>query len=143
MQKPDNRTQSSLRIDTALQDDLAAIAKAEKRSINQVKTDALKFYRDYYYLQNKASLLNEQVVEIIQNSLRMLERRINHRTNALLSELAIQSAIQNLMIAENLEVDPANLQKYRVQAVDALRQQNRVFRLEEVLKIETDTEHYL
>ena len=63
MQKPDNRTQSSLRIDTALQDDLAAIAKAEKRSINQVKTDALKFYRDYYYLQNKASLLNEQVVE--------------------------------------------------------------------------------
>lgn len=69
---------------------------------------------------------------MIQASLRLAEKSINNKTNKVLSELAIQSAIQNQVMAESLEIKKADLYKYRIEAVTTLKEGQRVFRLDEI-----------
>lgn len=120
------------RIDETLAGDVAAIAAESVKSENQVVEEALKLYRDYHYMQAKASFINEELVNILQASYRMAENSINQKTNRVLSELAIQTAIQNHILAASLEVDKVDLNNYRLRAVDFLKQNNRVLRLDEL-----------
>jgi hypothetical protein len=119
------------RIDEGLAGDIAAIAGELRQSENQVIETALKLYRDYHYMQNKASFINEQILHMAQGMLRLAENSINQKTNKLLSELAVQNAIQNQVIAARLEVRQADLRKYRIAAVTALKEAQRIFRLDE------------
>ena len=120
------------RIDETLAGDVSAIAAESAKSENQVVEEALKLYRDYYYMQAKASFINEELVHILQASYRMAENSINQKTNRVLSELAIQTAIQNHILAASLDVDKVDLNNYRLRAVDFLKQNNRVLRLDEL-----------
>lgn len=120
------------RIDETLAGDVAAIAAESVKSENQVVEEALKLYRDYHYMQAKASFITEELVHILQASYRMAENSINQKTNRVLSELAIQTAIQNHILAASLEVDKVDLNNYRLRAVDFLKQNNRVLRLDEL-----------
>lgn len=124
--------QKLIRYDDTLAADIKAIAAELRQSENQVVESALKLYRDYHYMQNKASFINEQIIHIIQASFRMAENTINQKSNKLLSELAIQSAIQNQIIAGSLDVTKAELHKYRIEAVSALKESQRIFRMDEV-----------
>ncbi len=121
-----------LRYSDELADDVKAMASELRQSENQVIETAIKFYRDYHYMNRKACFINEQILQVIQASFRMAENTINQKTNKLISELSVQSAIQNMIIAGSLEVSQKDLLTYRLRALDFLRESQRIFRMDEL-----------
>lgn len=122
----------TVRLPDELYNDAAEIAKHSGSSINSVIEQAVKCYRDKCYMEDKATLINEEILKIIQANNALLLQQINNKTNRVISELAIQSAIQNLILASELDVDAVQVDNYRKQAVEFLKTNNRVFRLDEI-----------
>ena len=122
----------TLRIDDQLADDISALAKEENINDNAVMVQALKFYRDYMYMKGKATIISDEILRVQKAGLDLLEQRVNHKTNQVLSELAIQVCILEQIIAGSLQVDPLLLPDYRRRAMEFLRTNNRVFRLDEL-----------
>ncbi len=126
-------TKKYFRIEDSLLSDFQKISKELGHSSeNQTAEAALKLYRDYHFMQNKACFINDQIIQVLQATFRMTENNINYKTNQVLSELAIQAAIQNLILASSLEVDKKDLSNFRLKALDFLKENNRVFRLDEI-----------
>lgn len=121
------------RIEEVLAGDITKISVELGQSENQVVESALKLYRDYHYLQDKANFINDQLINVIQSTLRMAENSINQKTNRVLTELAVQTAIQNFILAQSLNVDKKDLQNFRLRALDYLRENNRVFKMTELV----------
>lgn len=122
----------TVRLPDELYNDAAEMAKYSGSSINSVIEQAVKCYRDKCYMEDKATLINEEILKIIQANNALLLQQINNKTNRVISELAIQSAIQNLILASELDVDAVQIDNYRKQAVEFLKTNNRVFRLDEI-----------
>lgn len=122
----------TVRLPDELYNDAAEIAKYSGSSINSVIEQAVKCYRDKCYMEDKATLINEEILKIIQANNALLLQQINNKTNRVISELAIQSAIQNFILASELDVDAVQIDNYRKQAVEFLKTNNRVFRLDEI-----------
>lgn len=122
----------TLRLPDELYNDAAEIAKDKGTSINYVIEQAVKYYRDKRYMEDKATLINEEILKIIQANNALLSQQINNKSNRIISELAIQNAIQNLILASELDVDAVKIDNYRKQAVEFLKTNNRVFRLDEI-----------
>ena len=117
-------------LDARLVKDVEAIAQAQATSNTAVIEKAIRLYRDYIYLEEKATFLPEQIQKTFRSELAMLEQRQNVKINKLLSELAIQEGIIAQILANELEVDLEMMHVYRRRAVEALRASNRVFRLD-------------
>lgn len=117
-------------LDARLVKDVEAIAQAQAISNTAVIEKAIRLYRDYIYLEEKATFLPEQIQKTFRSELAMLEQRQNVKINKLLSELAIQEGIIAQILANELEVDLEMMPVYRRRAVEALRASNRVFRLD-------------
>lgn len=117
-------------LDARLVKDVEAIAQAQATSNTAVIEKAIRLYRDYIYLEEKATFLPEQIQKTFRSELAMLEQRQNVKINKLLSELAIQEGIIAQILANDLEVDLEMMPVYRRRAVEALRASNRVFRLD-------------
>ena len=117
-------------LDARLVKDVEAIAQAQATSNTAVIEKAIRLYRDYIYLEEKATFLPEQIQKTFRSGLAMLEQRQNVKINKLLSELAIQEGIIAQILANELEVDLEMMPVYRRRAVEALRASNRVFRLD-------------
>ena len=117
-------------LDARLVKDVEAIAQAQSTSNTAVIEKAIRLYRDYIYLEEKATFLPEQIQKTFRSELAMLEQRQNVKINKLLSELAIQEGIIAQILANELEVDLEMMPVYRRRAVEALRASNRVFRLD-------------
>ena len=117
-------------LDARLVKDVEAIAQAQATSNTAVIEKAIRLYRDYIYLEDKATFLPEQIQKTFRSELAMLEQRQNVKINKLLSELAIQEGIIAQILANELEVDLEMMPVYRRRAVEALRASNRVFRLD-------------
>lgn len=122
----------TVRLPDELYNDAAEIAKYSGSSINSVIEQAVKCYRDKCYMEDKATLINEEILKIIQANNALLSQQINNKSNRVLSELAIQNAIQNFILASELDVDAVKIDNYRKQAVEFLKTNNRVFRLDEI-----------
>lgn len=122
----------TIRIDDDLYNDIMHMAD-NKKSFNHIIEEALKFYRDYMYMKDKATIINREVIKITEAQMNRLEHKINNRTNQVLSETAIQLCVLNLVIAHNLEVDQTILDSYRKNAVDFLKANQRVLKLNEVI----------
>ncbi len=125
-------TKKTWRIDDDLLADIKAIAEQEKKSENHIAETALKFYRDYHYMGQKACFINEQILQVIQATFRMAENSINQKSNKVLSELSIQAVIQNLILADSLEIDKAKLSTMRLKALDFLKENQRIWRMDEL-----------
>ena len=117
-------------LDARLVKDVEAIAQAQATSNTAVIEKAIRLYRDYIYLEEKATFLPEQIQKTFRSELAMLEQRQNVKINKLLSELAIQEGIIAQILANELEVDLEMMPVDRRRAVEALRASNRVFRLD-------------
>ena len=117
-------------LDERLVKDVEAIAQAQATSNTAVIEKAIRLYRDYIYLEEKATFLPEQIQKTFRSELAMLEQRQNVKINKLLSELAIQEGLIAQILANELEVDLEMMPVYRRRAVEALRASNRVFRLD-------------
>lgn len=94
----------------------------------------IRCYRDYLYVQNNGAFITESVKRTVLASVNLMESRLNNRTNKVLSELAIQQAILCQVIAHELEVNPRALDNYRRAAVEYLKMNDRVFRLEDIVE---------
>ncbi len=124
----------TIRIPDELHSDIAALAKESGASLNYIVEQALKYYRDKRYMDDKATFVSEEMLNIIQANNALLEQQINNKVNRVLSELAIQNAIQNMILANELEVNDLDADSYRKKAIEFLKTNNRVFRLDELLK---------
>lgn len=124
----------TIRIPDELHTDITTIAKEKGASLNYIVEQALKSYRDKQYMEDKATIINEEIINIIQASNALLQQQINNKTNRVLSELAIQNSIQNMIIASELDVNNIKIDTYRKKAVEFLRTNNRVLRLDEIIE---------
>lgn len=124
----------TIRVDEKLIDDITNIANQSNMSENATIETALKFYRDYLFMKDKATIINEEILRVNKAGLDLLEQKINHKTNQVLSELSIQVCILSQIIAGSLEVDPLLLPEYRKKAMEFLKANNRVLRLDEIVE---------
>lgn len=83
----------TIRIDDQLSDDIGAIAEDKNKSENATIEEALRFYRDYIYMKEKPTIINEEVLKVNKAGLDLLEQHINHKTNQVISALSIQVCI--------------------------------------------------
>lgn len=95
---------------------------------------AIRYYKDYLYMQTDGAFISESVKRTFLASVNLMETRLNNRTNKVLSELAIQQAIICQVLAHELEINPRALDNYRRAAVEYLKMNDRVFRLEDILE---------
>lgn len=123
----------TIRIPDELHADISVIAKESGASLNFVVEQALKYYRDKRYMEEKATFINQEIINIIQASNALLLQQINNKTNRVLSELAIQNAIQNMILESELDVSDIDSDKFRKKAIEFLRTNNRVLRLDELI----------
>lgn len=124
----------TVRIPDNLYSDLVAIAKDNGASLNYIIEQALKYYRDRLYMAEKASVIPEDILSVIQANNALMLQQINNKTNRVLSEVAIQSAIQNMLLANELEIEGYDVDSCRKKAVEFLKTNNRVLRLDELIE---------
>lgn len=132
--KSKGRVARAYRISDETVETLKAIADKENCTETAVIENAIRYYRDYLYVQNDGAFITESVKRTVLASVNLMESRLNNRTNKVLSELAIQQAILCQVIAHELEVNPRALDNYRRAAVEYLRMNDRVFRLEDIVE---------
>lgn len=124
----------SYRISAATAEILKTIVEKENCTEIAAVENAIRYYRDYLYMQNDGAFITESVKRTFLASVNLMESRLNNRTNKVLSELAIQQAILCQVIAHELEVNPRALDNYRRAAVEYLKMNDRVFRLEDIVE---------
>lgn len=132
--KSKGRVARAYRISDETVETLKAIADKENCTETAVIENAIRYYRDYLYVQNDGAFITESVKSTVLASVNLMESRLNNRTNKVLSELAIQQAILCQVIAHELEVNPRALDNYRRAAVEYLKMNDRVFRLEDIVE---------
>lgn len=132
--KSKGRVARAYRISDETVETLKAIADKENCTETAVIENAIRYYRDYLYVQNDGAFITESVKRTVLASVNLMESRLNNRTNKVLSELAIQQAILCQVIAHELEVNPRALDNYRRAAVEYLKMNDRVFRLEGIVE---------
>jgi hypothetical protein len=76
--------------------------------------------------------LNDNIIATMQAMVEGMEHRLNNRTNQLLSELAIQEAIIAQILGDSLDVKGDLLAEYRKKAVDFIKVNQRILKLDEV-----------
>lgn len=132
--KSKGRVARAYRISDETVETLKAIADKENCTETAVIENAIRYYRDYLYVQNDGAFITESVKRTVLASVNLMESRLNNRTNKVLSELAIQQAILCQVMAHELEVNPRALDNYRRAAVEYLKMNDRVFRLEDIVE---------
>jgi len=118
------------KLDEAVLADAVALAEKKGTSVTAIIENAIRCYKDYTYMET-AAFVPDQFVRQVNASLRLLEKRQNAKTNQVLSELAIQECILTFIIASNTNIPADALAMYRQKAVEFLRLNNRVFRMDE------------
>lgn len=121
----------SIRVDSKVDKRIQQIAEREHTTFTKVVEDALKLYLDFDSMEN-ATIINQDIQKAFAAQVNIMESRINTKTNKILSEVAIQTAIGNMLIANDLGIPENTLDRYRQLAVEFLRANNRVLRLDEV-----------
>lgn len=132
--KSKGRVARAYRISDETVETLKAIADKENCTETAVIENAIRYYKDYLYMQTDEAFINESVKRTFLASVNLMETRLNNRTNKVLSELAIQQAIICQVLAHELEINPRALDNYRRAAVEYLKMNDRVFRLEDILE---------
>lgn len=132
--KSKGRVARAYRISDETVETLKAIADKENCTETAVIENAIRYYKDYLYMQTDGAFINESVKRTFLASVNLMETRLNNRTNKVLSELAIQQAIICQVLAHELEINPRALDNYRRAAVEYLKMNDRVFQLEDILE---------
>lgn len=120
-------------VDADAYSSLEAIAQGESRTMTQVVNEALRYYADRYYLEHKATMLPSEILEAMQSTVNVLERRLDNRSNQLLSNMAVQLFIVNRVLADSQDISSDVLEQYRSQAAEFIKANNRLLELREVI----------
>ena len=122
------------RLNVKTADSIAKLAREKNRTETAIVEEAIKVYSDYLYMQEHATIIPQEIVKVLQSTVAMAEQRINNKTNQVLSALTIETGTLEQIIAASLDVDRGKLKKYRENAVDFLKANNRVIRMDEVIE---------
>ena len=122
-----------VKIADSLHSDISAIAKENNCCVKEIVVEALKVYRDYKYMGDRATIINENILKMVQANINLLLKEINNKSNRVLCAVAIRSAIQNMIISSELDVSATDAEQFRKQAIKFLQSSNRVLRLDEIL----------
>lgn len=125
--------QRRISIDEKLANEVKNIASETGNSENAVIQKAISQYVNAYFMENKSSFLNDNVLAAMQGISDRMEMRLNHKTNQLLSELAIQVSIIEQILGASIPVDGDVLSKFRQNAVEFIKVNQRIFRMDEVI----------
>ena len=120
-------------VDASAYSSIETIADQENCTVTQIVNEALRYYADRHYLENNATMLSSDILEAMKSTVSLLERRLDNRSNQLLSSMAIQLFIINRVLADSLDLSGDALEQYRVQAVEFLKGNNRLLDLREVI----------
>lgn len=120
-------------VDASAYSSIETIADQENCTVTQIVNEALRYYADRHYLENNATMLSSDILEAMKSTVSLLERRLDNRSNQLLSSMAIQLFIINKVLADSLDLSGDALEQYRVQAVEFLKSNNRLLDLREVI----------
>lgn len=129
---PKNK-QINVRLPEDVIEALETLSAAEDKSRTEIVIEAVRLYRDKVGIQKPGSLLPEYVLQAIDGMCGTLQTNLNAKSNQLLSSMAIQLFVVQRMMADNLEVEPLQIEEYTRQAVEMIRQNNRVFRMQDLL----------
>ena len=130
------KVKPTLRFNEKLINDMNKIAQENYNgaSLNFVAELAFKEFRDKEYMGNKATIINEEVINVVKSIANVAERNINNKTNSYLSELAIQSCITNMILAKSLQISQIELNSFRTAALAFLKERQRILRLDEIVE---------
>lgn len=120
-------------VDAAAYISIETIASQESCTVTQIVNEALRYYADRHYLENNATMLSSDILEAMKSTVSLLERRLDNRSNQLLSSMAIQLFIVNRVLADSLDLSGDALEQYRKEAVEFLKNNNRLLELREVI----------
>ena len=122
-----------LRLSDELLKDLEGIAESSGKSRNDIILQACKMYRYYTYMETKASIIPEHILRSMQATVTGLEEKLNNKSNQLLSSMAIEIYIIEHILASELEIEADDIIRYRRDAVEVMKRNNRIFRMDETL----------
>lgn len=125
---------SSIRLNKNINNDYDNMADETGKTKTDLINTALSFYSDVFYCKNKATFLNENILAAMQAMVDSMEHRLNNKTNQLLSELAIQESIIAQMLAYTIDVKGDVIAEYRKNAIENLKVNQRVLRLDELVE---------
>ncbi len=109
------------------------LAKERACSNSQIVEEALRLYFDKVYMEEKATVINDELLQAVKGVAQLSEAKINAKTNQVLSSLAIEVGVMNQILAQSLQVSPLMVEQYRKNVVEFLRANNRVLRMDEVI----------
>ena len=109
------------------------LAKERACSNSQIVEEALRLYFDKVYMEEKATVINDELLQAVKGVAQLSEAKINAKTNQVLSSLAIEVGVMNQILAQSLQVSPLAVEQYRKNVVEFLRANNRVLRMDEVV----------
>lgn len=112
---------------------LERLADENGTSQTEIFRRAINMYADHSYMNNQATMINEDVISIVNATVAGMEHRLNNRSNQLLSSLAIEMFIVQRMLEKNLEVRFEDAAAYREEAKLKLNEKNRLFDFTEFL----------
>lgn len=121
-------------INENLAQEIKQIASETGQSENKTIETAIAFYAEHYYLKNKATFIDDGILEAMKNISDKMETRLNNKTNQVLSELAIQVSIMEQVLGASIPIDGDVLSKFRQNAVEFLKINQRILRMDEVIE---------
>jgi FixJ family two-component response regulator len=113
--------------------ELDRLVRERKTSQSQIIEVALRLYFDKVYMEEKATVINDELLQAVKGVAQLSEAKINAKTNQVLSSLAIEVGVMNQILAQSLQVSPLAVEQYRKNVVEFLRANNRVLRMDEVV----------
>lgn len=130
------KVKPTLRFNETLIRDMNKIAKENYNgaSLNFVAEIAFKEFRDKEYMKNKATIINEEIINVAKSIANVAERNINNKTSSYLSELAIQNCITNMILAKSLQISKKDLNAFRTAALGFLKEHQRILKLNEIVE---------
>jgi len=123
----------TIRMSDNLENQLKKMSEQQSMSETIIIEKALKTYFDFCFVNENQNMVNEEILKIIDAKNKVLEDRINNKTNQLLSELAINVNVLTQVLADNLELEKDDLQHKRKQAVEFIKINQRILKLSEMV----------
>lgn len=124
---------TSIVLSDDIKKELDRIAEERKTNQSKIVEEALNLLFDKIYMDEKATVISEELLQAMRSITRLSEAKINAKTNQVLSSLAIEVGVMNQILAQSLQVSPLAVEQYRKNVVEFLRANNRVLRMDEVV----------
>ena len=125
---------ASVRLSPEINSALDEICKQDSISKTALIAKAIQVYLDHRKLNTPGSHLPEWQHQQTMAGVDAYAHKTNHQYSQLLSSIAIDLHVLMRIIADNIEVPDAVLREYTLEAVEMLKQNNRILRFEEMPK---------